>query len=203
MKRIYLFISVLIAASIMCMTKFSLAGNYKSLGEYKLARQEYPDQIRLSMMAPVKKGEEEDSSISDEENNGSAFGVSDNNGDIFLNYKLTTLGKIMSSIFKDISQCEKRKTQVGVSNDQINTLNILKTDYKKKQIQNDAEFKILQLDARELLRKDIELDEFESWIREMIKLNKRICEQSVDFYKKYYSIVNKEQRAKLKELIKK
>jgi hypothetical protein len=120
-----------------------------------------------------------------------------------IRYQLADLQEIINSACNEMLQYEKEKDKLEITENQVNSLHKLAIEFRKKQIQNDAEIKILQLDIKELIREGTDLNKLENLLGQLTNLNKKINDQILEFFKTYYSVVNKEQRSQLKAIMKK
>lgn len=102
----------------------------------------------------------------------------------------------------EISLYKKYQKDLGISDEQMKTLHKLELEYKKKEIQNEANLKIIQLEMEELaLQNDTDLDKLNETMENLSKLQTKKNEQILNLLKKYYSTISKEQRSKLQDLL--
>jgi hypothetical protein len=110
------------------------------------------------------------------------------------------LKNFVDGVLDEISGYEEFRQRLDISDKQLESLHKLQLDYKKQRVKIDADFNIVQLDLEEALRGDkVSLDKLEEVLRDRAKLEEKSREQTLNFLKGYFSIIDKEQRVKLRQ----
>lgn len=124
----------------------------------------------------------------------------DSSGQITLK-RHNPLDNFLSAIINEIPRYENHQQDLDISDGKLESLHKLQLDYRKKRIKINADFKITKMELEEALMGDeIDFDKLEGATKGLLTLREKKQKQSLTFLKEYYSLVDKEQRKKLKQL---
>ncbi len=111
------------------------------------------------------------------------------------------LDNFLSAIISKIPRYKNHRQELDISDEKLESLHKLQLNYRKQLIKTDADFKIMKMELEEALRgDDIDFDKLEGATKELVELKEKRQKQALNFLKEYYSLIDKEQRKKLKQL---